>query len=154
ADVEGVVQGWDVTTRKPSGKPIRCSDKDLSRNNSNKDLSRENSIAASAILLQPHPLGAAACSSYFLTNSQLRAADLSRDGKWLAVGLANDTVEVWDLQEGKRSRILRGGMFRIEAVALSADAKLLLTGSWRKPEAARLWDVTTGTEKAWFPHTN
>jgi WD40 repeat protein len=73
---------------------------------------------------------------------------LSPDSRFLAVGVEDGSVQVWDLITGKRTRRLAGHGGFLDAIAFSPDGRLLVAGSGNK--AAYLWDVATGRDVGRF----
>ena len=91
------------------------------------------------------------------------AAAISPDGQWLVTGSDDTTARLWDVpalldtgsttpdpaatsttlvlsdQDRDQDRVLRGHEDWVRAVAISADSRWLVTGSW--DGTARLWDV-------------
>ncbi len=68
----------------------------------------------------------------------------SSDGKWLASGSVDQTIQLWKLDPSKPENILlketlRGHNFGISAVAFSSDNQILASGSWDK--TIRLWHL-------------
>lgn len=63
----------------------------------------------------------------------------SPDGKWLAVAVQN-SIELWNLQRGKRQWILKDHNRIINNIVFSPDGKLLATESF---DTLNLWDMTT-----------
>jgi WD40 repeat protein len=81
-----------------------------------------------------------------LTVRNLQVLALSPDGKRLATGEGNGTVQIWDISSERRTgRALRYSTDRprlaITALAFSADGKLLACGS--ADRTVHLWDVDT-----------
>ncbi|HVK14899.1 MAG TPA: WD40 repeat domain-containing protein, partial [Gemmataceae bacterium] len=70
------------------------------------------------------------------------AAALSRDGRFIAVGLEDNAVVLWDTAAGRPVRTFLGHQKPVLSVAFSADARQLLTGS--ADATVSLWDVATG----------
>jgi eukaryotic-like serine/threonine-protein kinase len=71
--------------------------------------------------------------------------ELSRDGKYLAIGTGNSGI-LWDIAERRVVWTGKGHRDRVFAVRFSPDQKMLATASWDSD--VRLWDVTTGKELA------
>src|SRR5579883_614068 len=62
------------------------------------------------------------------------------------------TIRLWDLTTGADVCPLPGHKFVVWHVALSADGKSAITGSW--DNTLRWWDATTGTERRSMPINN
>jgi WD40 repeat protein len=78
----------------------------------------------------------------------ITAAALSRDGRYVAVGLEDNAVVLWDTTVGRPVRTFLGHQKPVLSVAFSPDAKHLLTGS--ADSSVSLWDVATGTRLRTF----
>jgi WD40 repeat protein/serine/threonine protein kinase/tetratricopeptide (TPR) repeat protein len=77
----------------------------------------------------------------------------SRDGRQLANGHNNGTVQVWDTVTGGEPRVFRGHLDGVRNVAFSPDGRTLASSGGE--QTIKLWDVATGQEKASFRgHTN
>ena len=79
----------------------------------------------------------------------------SPDGKVLASGSENQTVELWNAETGEHIATLsgyegRGYHRRVYSVAFSPDGTILATGTWEG--TIKLWDVETRTEIITFEH--
>jgi WD40 repeat protein len=79
-----------------------------------------------------------------LDDSSLRswAADFSPDGKQLASGLGDNTVQIWDVAVGTILQTCEGHSNFVDAVAFSPDGKQLASGS--HDCTLQIWDVATG----------
>jgi WD40 repeat protein len=77
------------------------------------------------------------------SGAKVSAASLSPSGALLAVTLANDRVELWDLRDGHEGKTLHSLPHGepVRALAFSGDGGLLLT---RTDRTVRIWDVATG----------
>ena len=77
----------------------------------------------------------------------------SPDGKLVASGSHDRTVQLWDSATGLARRTLEGHTGGVGTIAFSPDGKLVASGSYDK--TVRLWDSATG--EAWRTlegHTN
>jgi WD40 repeat protein len=72
------------------------------------------------------------------------AIALSPNGKILASGSMNGSIQLWNIATGSKIRTFQGHSDRIESVAFSPDGKTLASGS--NDETIKLWNVATGTE--------
>lgn len=68
---------------------------------------------------------------------------VSRDGKLLASGSWDTTIQLWNLRTGKRICTFEGHLAPVWSVAFSADGQLLASSS--KDETIKLWHLQTGT---------
>jgi WD40 repeat protein len=68
----------------------------------------------------------------------------SPDGKILASGNMNDTIELWDTVTGQALRILKGHTHMVNTLDFSPDGKLLASAS--NDATIRLWDPNNGQE--------
>jgi WD40 repeat protein len=72
----------------------------------------------------------------------INSAAVGRDGRYVAVGLDDRTVVLWDTAAGRPVRTLTGHQKAVLAVAFTPDGKHLLSGS--ADSTAILWDVEAG----------
>src|ERR1700676_1143729 len=56
----------------------------------------------------------------------------SPDGKTLASGSRDNTIKLWDVQQGKERATLSGHTNKVSSVAYSPDGKTMASGSWDK----------------------
>jgi WD40 repeat protein len=80
----------------------------------------------------------------------------SPDGKYLAIALADRTVNVWDVAAAQPRLVLKGHGVPVNAVAFSPDGKLLASAAGEKyvapgdtprPGELKIWDLETGKER-------
>jgi WD40 repeat protein len=69
----------------------------------------------------------------------------SPDGKWLAAGGKDGTVQLWEAATGRESRTLKGHRGVVRGLAFSPDGKWLASCS--ADQTVRVWDVDSGQEK-------
>jgi uncharacterized caspase-like protein len=72
----------------------------------------------------------------------INAASISRDGRYIAVGLEDRTVVLWDTAAGRPVRTLSGHEKAVLSVAFTPDSKRLLSGA--ADGTIVLWDVENG----------
>lgn len=73
----------------------------------------------------------------------ITAIGWSPDGRFLASGSVDETVKIWDADEGRLHCTIEGHIERISCIAWSKDSQVVATGS----RNLRLFDVTT---KEWL----
>ncbi|MDJ0975298.1 MAG: caspase family protein [Planctomycetota bacterium] len=78
------------------------------------------------------------------TAEQVLDIELSRDGRFLAVGTTGGEVHLWSLVQGRVVRRFKGHTSDVGSLAFSSDGKQLLTAS--EDTTVRLWE--TGARKA------
>jgi RNA polymerase sigma factor (sigma-70 family) len=108
--------------------------------------------AAGTLQDQPAPVKKAG-AIFRVPDSYTLAVALTADGKLLARGGADNTVDLWDVASGKKLHTLKGHTVPILRVAFSPDGKTLasITGSWLPDEVrgeVKVWDVVSGKERA------
>lgn len=72
----------------------------------------------------------------------IHSAAVRRDGRYIAVGLDDRNIVLWDTTVGRPTRTLTGHQKAVLAVAFTPDGKHLLSGSG--DATAVLWDVDSG----------
>ena len=77
-------------------------------------------------------------------NSRARAVNFSPDGKWIATGYANGTVNVWDLQTKQLVKTLKTSLSDMEFLKFSPDNKFLVSGGGKfsvSPGSYVMWKL-------------
>ncbi|RXW12216.1 hypothetical protein EST38_g13638, partial [Candolleomyces aberdarensis] len=64
------------------------------------------------------------------------------DGRWIASGLDDGMVRVWDATTGQAQSVLEGHIGAVYSVAFSSDVTLIASGS--RDKSVRVWDMATG----------
>ena len=77
---------------------------------------------------------------------EVRALAFSSDGKMLASGSKDKTVQLWDTEKRAKHVTLKGHKEWVTAVAFSTDGKTAASGDAGK--VIKLWDVRTGRKRA------
>ncbi len=80
----------------------------------------------------------------------VQVLSLSNNGRWVAAGAGDNSVEVWDTTAGKRHAILRGHSARVTSIAFSLRNDRIATGSW--DGTAKIWELSSGREIRTFGH--
>ena len=74
---------------------------------------------------------------------KVNALAFTRDGKVLASGSDDGTIQLWDISIGLPTRSLPAG--KTDALAFSTDGKILVSAS--STDSIQLWDVTSGSQR-------
>jgi len=72
------------------------------------------------------------------------SVSFSPDGKLIASGSRDNTIDLWDVETGKEIRRLKGHGGSVYSVVFSPDGRLIASGSY--DGTIKLWDVETGKE--------
>jgi WD40 repeat protein len=64
---------------------------------------------------------------------------LSPNGKYIAVGDANNTIQLWDMKGNRIGSPFRGHENSITSLAFSPNGRFIASGSW--DNTVRLWDI-------------
>ena len=67
----------------------------------------------------------------------------TKDARLLALG-GGESLGLWDVKQDKLLRAMRGGVQKVQAIAISPDGRLLATAVNRN--APRFWDLNSGDE--------
>lgn len=81
----------------------------------------------------------------------IEAAALSAEQDWLAVGMPDGTVEIWNLESSFCQFTLKGHAVPVSLLRFSSDQRFLLSGD--RQGWIKLWDTTSGIEvRCWQAH--
>lgn len=80
--------------------------------------------------------------TWFAAPSEILAIDLSPDGRYAILGLADHTAVLFDIRRGGGNLRVFNHQGRVSSVSLSGDGQLLVTGS--DDHSARAWNVSSG----------
>ena len=70
----------------------------------------------------------------------------SPDGRWLAIGAADQTIRIWDLVEAKQAMTLAGHTEAVQGLSFATDGGLLFSAS--ADNTVRVWDLADGSVRA------
>ena len=79
-------------------------------------------------------------------DADIIALTFSSDGKKLATGSMDTTVQLWNAVKNKKLRTFKGHTGWVTTVAISSDEKYLASGDTES--IVRIWDTKTGSELA------
>ena len=94
----------------------------------------------SASLTEPRPRGRSSLNPIMLR----QPLALTQDGQRAVIATRRYTIQIWDLEHGKRELALTGHTNNINALAVSSDDKYLVSAS--DDFSICVWDLETGTE--------
>lgn len=77
------------------------------------------------------------------TIREVNSVAISRDGRHVAAGLQDNTVQIWDLQSKSLRHQLKGHRYWVNAVAFSPDGVYVASGSADK--TIKVWNAIEGT---------
>jgi WD40 repeat protein len=86
--------------------------------------------------------------TFFGLSSDMISVTFSSDGKQIASGLYDGTINLWYTDTGREIRTFLGHKSWINSIIFSSDGRQLLSGS--NDGTTRLWDISTGKEIAQF----
>ncbi len=80
----------------------------------------------------------------------VRRVAFSPDGKLLATGSADGTVQLWDVAAGEELRTLAAGVGYVDGIAFSQDGQRVATSTLGEKKL-RVWETATGKRVAEIP---
>lgn len=72
----------------------------------------------------------------------VNAVAISADGRFALSGSGDNTLKLWDIEEGTCLRTFEGNTAKVESVALSADGRFAVSGG--RDNNVKVWDTQTG----------
>lgn len=72
----------------------------------------------------------------------VNSIDFSPDGHYLVSGSDDNTIRIWDLKSGERTKLFKGHEGTVKAVRFSSDGKFIFSGS--SDGTAKLWNIEKG----------
>ena len=82
------------------------------------------------------------CFELNATIREITSVAISSDGYWIACGLKDKTIQVWNAKTGRNIVVLKGHVGRVTSVAISSDNTRIVSGS--EDKTVRLWDMRNG----------
>lgn len=84
------------------------------------------------------------CIKTFTENLDFKSIDISYGGNYIVTGggLTDNSVKIYDMEKGEFIRTFQGHISAVEAVKISRDNKVVLSGSDDK--TLKLWDINSG----------
>ena len=73
-------------------------------------------------------------------NDEINGLAYSRDGRWLATASTDETVRIWDLDQGRQFACLEPGQSHVKCVRFSHDDQYLATSGTHG--AVKVWNAT------------
>lgn len=84
--------------------------------------------------------------SAYAEEANATALAVSPDGKWLAIGRADNSIKLQSLTDANAKKVLAGHAGPVTGLQFSADSTKLFSGS--KDKSLRLWNVADGQQTA------
>ncbi|KAG9066999.1 hypothetical protein KI688_012911 [Linnemannia hyalina] len=82
---------------------------------------------------------------YLEESEEVSSCAFSPDGKFLAAGLKNGNISIYNTATWTRIQVFQGHQERVKSLAYSPNGQQLLSGSW--DYNGRLWNIETGSTK-------
>jgi WD40 repeat protein len=79
-------------------------------------------------------------------DADVRSAAFSPDGKLLALGKGDGTVDLWDVTERQVVLTLHAHTYSVQSLAFSTDGTLLASVSQSEADTVKIWDIAAGSE--------
>ncbi|OUL18312.1 hypothetical protein BV372_34300 [Nostoc sp. T09] len=84
----------------------------------------------------------------FDAKSLINAVAISPDGNTLAIGIRDNAIKLWNINDGQLIHTLTGHKAEVKTVGFSLDGKLIASGS--RDGTVKLWNATTGKKISTF----
>lgn len=75
-------------------------------------------------------------------SSSIRIIAITQDGKKCVSGAGDNTLRIWDMEQGHCLKELEGHSDWVWTLAITGDGKRCVSGSWDK--TLRIWDIESG----------